>query len=282
MTRQTDPLHTNASRHVTTRITGHRGARELWPENSVDGFSRVAALDVDAVEFDVHLTTAGELVVVHDPWLERTTNGSGPVRGLTPRNRERLQLKDSHQTIPTLGEVLDVLAESSVEMHVEIKNDETGRPHPGAVEAVLGEIDRRALRPRCHLSSFDVAVLETCRQAAPDVPRLVSVDATWADRHGGLHQFLDRVSDLVQIVAVHHPVLSAQWELITSRVPAQRLCVWTVNDADQIHAWFHRGVGHLTSDRPDIALSLRKAVDRREQAAPARHVPTSRAGEEEP
>jgi glycerophosphoryl diester phosphodiesterase len=48
-----------------------------------------------------------------------------------------------------------------------------------------------------------VTVLESCRRAAPDVPRLVSVDQTWADRLGGLEQFLDRVDGLVDVVVSH-------------------------------------------------------------------------------
>ena len=45
--------------HAATRVTGHRGARGLWPENSLEGFRQVTALDVDAVEFDVHRSDAG-------------------------------------------------------------------------------------------------------------------------------------------------------------------------------------------------------------------------------
>ena len=58
-------------------IIGHRGARNLWPENSLEGFERTRDLGVDAVEFDVHLARDGELVVIHDPSLERTTKGRG-------------------------------------------------------------------------------------------------------------------------------------------------------------------------------------------------------------
>ena len=67
-----------------TLITGHRGARNLWPENSLQGFRNVLELGVDAVEFDVHVTDAGELLVIHDATLERTTDGHGAVRALTP------------------------------------------------------------------------------------------------------------------------------------------------------------------------------------------------------
>ena len=248
---------------AATRITGHRGARGLWPENSLEGFERVTGLAVDAIEFDVHRSDAGELLVVHDPWLERTTDGTGPVRRLTPDVRRRLRLLEGSETIPTLDEVLEILATSSADLHVEIKNDETGGAYPGLVADVLAELDRRELRPRCHLASFDLAVIDHCRQLAPDIPRLVSVDAAWLDRQGGIDRFLDGVEDLAQIVAVHHAVLDEHWEPITGRLALDRICVWTVNDEDQIRRWFERGVGHLTTDRPDIALRVRMGATAR-------------------
>ena len=75
-----------------TKITGHRGARNLWPENGLTGFRNVIALDVDAIEFDVHLTDQGELIVIHDATLDRTTEGQGPVRLLTPETRRTTKL----------------------------------------------------------------------------------------------------------------------------------------------------------------------------------------------
>ena len=55
-------------------IVGHRGGRNLWPENSLSGFRKLAAMPVEGVEFDVHLTGGGELLVIHDPTLDRTTD----------------------------------------------------------------------------------------------------------------------------------------------------------------------------------------------------------------
>jgi glycerophosphoryl diester phosphodiesterase len=249
---------TGTHRRPATLVTGHRGARGIWPENSLTGFSRVSALGVDAIEFDVHRTDSAELLVVHDAWLERTTDGVGPVRDLSPRGRRQIRLQDTDEMVPTLGEVLDVLARTTrEELHIELKNDEAGRPYEGLIESVLTDVDHRALRHRCHLASFDVAVLESCRRVAPDVPRLISVDAAWADRLGGLDRFLDRVDDLVDVVAVHQPLLGRRWDAITGRIPASRLCVWTVNDPDRMRTWFDRGVGYLTSDRPDLALRVR-------------------------
>lgn len=241
-----------------TCITGHRGARGLWPENSLGGFRKVLALDVDAVEFDVHLTDAGELLVIHDATLDRTSEGAGPVRSLDAEVRKTLRLKDCDETIPTLAEVLETLAPAADKrLHVEIKSDPEGRPYDGIVERVVADIDRLDLRARCHLTSFNVSVLEECRRIAPDVARLVSVNVAWANRQGGIQAFLARIAGLADIVAVHHELLEAGWDEIAAAIPAERLCVWTLNDRGLIRAWLDRGIGHLTTDRPDLALSLR-------------------------
>ena len=251
-----------------TKIVGHRGARNLWPENSLTGFRNVLALNVDAVEFDVHLTDVGELVVIHDATLDRTTDMTGPVRALTPEARATAHLEGSVDTVPTLAEVLAVLANADgIRLHVEIKSDEMKQPYPGITEKVVAEIERFGLADRCHLTSFDVSVLEECRRVAPHIARLVSVNAEWAAKHGGLKSFLQSVEGLVDIVAIHHELMAAQWSLITQTLPVDRLGVWTLNDEALIRPWLERGIGHLTSDSPDLALRLIHDIQSQTQPA---------------
>ncbi|QWW71006.1 glycerophosphodiester phosphodiesterase family protein [Rhizobium sp. WYJ-E13] len=244
-----------------TLITGHRGARNLWPENSLTGFRNAVTLGVDAIEFDVHLTRSGELVVIHDATLERTTEGSGPVQDLSVEARKGMLLKGSDEAIPTLGEVLEVLAPNrGIGLHVEIKIDETGTPYPDIAARVAAELSRFGVGERSYLTSFDTSVLEDCRLHAPDVSRLVSVNAAWAEKQGGLTAFIDHVDELVEMVAIHHALMEAAWDLIRARLPLERLCVWTLNDEPGIRHWLQRGIGSLTSDSPDLALKQRAAI----------------------
>lgn len=244
-----------------TLITGHRGARNLWPENSLTGFRNAITLGVDAIEFDVHLTRSGELVVIHDATLERTAEGSGPVQDLSVEARKATLLKGTDEAIPTLDEVLEVLSPiEGIDLHVEIKIDEAGAPYPEIAARVAAALGRFGVEERSYLTSFDTSVLEDCRLHAPDVSRLVSVNAAWAEKQGGLAAFVDRVDGLVEIVAIHHELMEAEWDLIRGRLPAERLCVWTLNDEPGIHHWLERGVGSLTSDTPDLALKLRAGI----------------------
>jgi glycerophosphoryl diester phosphodiesterase len=255
-----------------TLITGHRGARNLWAENSLTGFRNTLQLGVDAVEFDVHLTNAGELVVIHDAMLDRTAEGTGPVRGLTPEARTGMRLKGTDEAIPTLADVLGVLAPAGgLALHVEIKLDETGTPYPGIAERVAQELARFGVEDRAHLTSFDISVLEECRSHAPHIARLVSVNAAWAEKQGGLAAFMANVSNLVDIIAIHHELMATEWDLITRSVPLERLCVWTLNDEETIRRWLERDIGHLTSDSPDLALALRAAQAKKQDILEPSH-----------
>ncbi|APG95449.1 glycerophosphodiester phosphodiesterase family protein [Sinorhizobium americanum] len=244
-----------------TKIIGHRGARNLWPENSLTGFRHAMRLGVDAIEFDVHLTDSGELLVIHDATLDRTVRATGPLRRLTPEARATTRLRDTDESVPTLADVLAVLASTDgPRLHVEIKLDEAGSPYPNIARRIAEELQRFGVDNRAHLTSFDTSVLTDCRRHVPHVARLVSVNADWAARHGGLAAFLAAVDSLAEIVAIHHELMAAEWELIRTTVPPERLCVWTLNEEAQIRYWLDRGIGHLTSDRPDLALRLRDTV----------------------
>ena len=74
-------------------VAAHRGGAALWPENSLRAFRGALVLGVDFLETDLHLTADGEVVVVHDPTLERTTTGAGPVRDRTLADLGRVRLR---------------------------------------------------------------------------------------------------------------------------------------------------------------------------------------------
>jgi glycerophosphoryl diester phosphodiesterase len=240
-----------------TAITGHRGCHGLWPENSLTGFREAAKLGCDAIEFDVHLTRAGELIVMHDPTLERTTEGTGEVAALLPEDRADTRLKDSIETIPTLDDVLEVLAPSGVNLHVEIKRDAAGHGYPGISGLVADRLQAHGVAARSHLTSFDITALKECQRLNPEIRRLVSADAAWVDKHGGLEAFFADAADLADIVALRHDYFFEFFDQVTQLWPKDRLCVWTINTPDLVREWLSRGIGHLTTDDPALALMLR-------------------------
>jgi len=233
-------------------IIGHRGARDLWPENSLEGFKRTRDLGVDAVEFDVHLARDGELVVIHDPSLERTTEGTGPVADRTAGELAAMG-------VPGLEAVLDVYAGTPIELHVEIKTDALGRPYEGLEKRLLDVIGRRRLEQQAIVTSFVPEILETVRQLSPPQRVLASLDRRSAELFGGLPGALDRFAVIGNcMVAVEKGLLADSLELCLRRVGGEFLGAWVPNDADDIARWLACPIRQITTDRPDVALGLRK------------------------
>ena len=248
------------------KIMAHRGARNLWAENSLTGFRNVLKLDVDSVEFDLHLTNAGQILVIHDSTLERTTDAQGYVRDLDDDARRSIRLKDepgnvTEDSIPTFEEVLDVFStRPELKLYVELKSGPDGKPYEGLVEKAVEILKARGVEERIVLHSFDRSVVEHCAEVAPEIERLMSLNAEWVERNGGLEHFFTSVEPLVHYVGVHHALFEAEFERITSLFPNERLGVWTLNERDLIDRWMQRDVAYITSDNPDLVIASRLAL----------------------
>jgi glycerophosphoryl diester phosphodiesterase len=241
-------------------IIGHRGARNLWPENSLDGFQRTRALGIEGVEFDVHPARDGTLVVIHDPTLERTTEGQGPVAARTAAELAATTLRDGGGAgVPKLDQVLDVFAGSGIELHIEIKTDANDRPYPGLEQRLVDVIRARKLEDSAILTCFRPRVLEIVREIAPRQRVLASVNQRSAEAMGGLEAALDRFDALPGcLVAVEKGLLAERLDLCLQRIGRDRLGAWVPNDADDLAFWLAQPVRQITTDRPDIALQQRR------------------------
>ncbi|CAN7676985.1 glycerophosphodiester phosphodiesterase family protein [Rhizobium sp. LjRoot258] len=240
-----------------TRIVGHRGARNLWPENSLEGFRKTLELPVDAIEFDVHLTDAGELVVIHDAMLDRTVEGTGKVRALSPADRRATRLKGSQEPIPTLDEALALFASSRPrELHVELKADADGVAYEGLEALAAAAIRRHGLAERSLLTSFSLDVLAQCRRVAPEIGRLCSINAKSAEALG-VTATITKAAELADIVAVEKTLLAAAFPDAVAIVSRERLCCWVLNEREELEHWLSQGVGWITSDDPALALVVR-------------------------
>jgi len=239
------------------RIIGHRGARNIWAENSLSGFRNVCGLKVDAVELDVHLSSDGEIMVIHDPLLERTTDHKGPVARLSREALRKVKLDDTlGETIPTLPAVLDVFAPTGIELEIEMKMDAFGNPYPGLLDKVIALVRERGLASRVVLTCFVPEVIEEIRAKAPEMRRLASVDRRAAEAFGGVDRTLQRFVDLGCIIAVEQSLLRLALDRAIAIVGRERLGVWVPNTVGDLDYWLGQPVSQITSDRPDLALRL--------------------------
>ncbi len=140
-------------------IFAHRGSSGTHPENTLPAFREAAALPVHGVELDVHLSKDGELVVIHDEKVNRTTNGKGYVKDMTLAELKQLDAGSwkagewAGAAIPTLAEVFRVFQNSPHIVNVELKTDIF--PYPGAVEQVAKLAAEQGMENRLVISSFN-------------------------------------------------------------------------------------------------------------------------------
>lgn len=112
------------------KIWAHRGCSQRYPENTLLAFEKAAAIkNLTGIELDIQLTSDGELVVIHDERVERTTNGIGFVREHTFTELRKLRIdagsNDPVQIVPAMEEVLDLLEKqlrTGLKLNIELKN----------------------------------------------------------------------------------------------------------------------------------------------------------------
>ncbi len=243
-------------------IIGHRGARDLWPENSLSGFRRTLTLGVDAVEFDVHQTRDGGIVVIHDPTFERTTLASGPVGDRSLAEAVAVELRDAGgERVPTLDQVLDVYQESGRELHIEIKTDARGNAYAGLEQKLIDVVRRRRMEAQAVLTCFAPDVLGRVHAIAPDIRLLASFDRRSAELMGGIEGTLDRFLAIPGLLlAIEKSLLSLALPLCLERVAGERLAAWVPNTPEDLAYWLSQPIRAITTDRPDLALKIRTSL----------------------
>ena len=112
---------------MTVIVLAHRGYSAKAPENTMAAFELALAVGADGIELDVHMTRDGEIVVIHDDTLDRTTNGKGPVSDQTMAELRELDAGSwfspefAGERIPTLKLVLELIKDKDVLLNIEIK-----------------------------------------------------------------------------------------------------------------------------------------------------------------
>lgn len=162
-------------------VIGHRGLRRHAPENTIAAFEAAAELGVDGVEFDVQLTRDGVPVVLHDETVDRTTDGTGRVDGLTAAELARLDAGSwfsegfRGEPVPTLADVLDWARTNTLTLHLELKDAPT-MSGDGLVGAVAAAVEDAALWERTILSSYQHERLVEASRFRPGVRTAILFD----------------------------------------------------------------------------------------------------------
>ena len=241
------------------RIAAHRGGAALWPENSLTAFRGALGLGVDLVELDVHLSQDDEVIVLHDPTLDRTTNGHGPVRERTVAELDRLGIQGAvAEPPPRLRAVAELIRGSAAHLLLEIKSDVQGRSYPGIEARVLGVLAETALTARTTIMAFDWDVLVRLRALDPTVRLTGLLSPRGVARLGGLRPAVERLRALGATDLGVERTLLATETIAVARAAGLTVGVWTVNDPGELRRVLAAGVDYVTTDRPDLALAIRR------------------------
>jgi glycerophosphoryl diester phosphodiesterase len=259
------------------RFAAHRGGAALWPENSVLAFRNALALGAPLLELDVHLTADGEVAVVHDRTLERTTEGAGLVSDRTAPALRGLRLRGpdgglTEERLPMLDDILGLVARSGAGLLVEIKGPSVpvmyepdgavprpvaGPRYEGLEAAVLARLERHRLWARTTIIAFNPDVIACVRGLAPSVRTALLVSRAHVETAGA------RPTDVVAWARlVGAPEVGLEHTLVERDVVEAAhgaglgVGVWTVNDEPALRRFARLGVDLVTTDRPDLAVRV--------------------------
>lgn len=151
-------------KNKTPFIVGHRGAAGISPENTINSFKKAIELDVDYIEFDLHVSKDGNLIVIHDSNIKRTTDGEGEVEDLTLNELKKYSAGSwfgdeyTDEKIPTFEEVIEILDEER-KLLIELKWPKKGI-YQDLVSKVVDIVMKAGLQDRVVIQSFESSYLE--------------------------------------------------------------------------------------------------------------------------
>jgi glycerophosphoryl diester phosphodiesterase len=245
-------------------VVGHRGNRAHAPENTLASFEQAVALGVDAIEFDLHVSRDGQLVVFHDATLERTTDGRGALADrtvgelrqldagarFTPDGGRSFPWRGRGVTVSTFDELVDFLPRT-LPFIVELKT-------PVATSLVESAIRRHAIAHRVIVAAFDAGTTRPLREAGvalgactADVAGLVL--PALAGRRLGPQPFRSLCVPM-RWRGIPVPIASLARSL---RGSGTTIHVWTINDAATACRLWDAGVQGIISDDPATILAAR-------------------------
>jgi len=240
-----------------TKIYAHRGSKGNYPENSMLAFKKAIVAGVDGMEFDIHMTKDRELVVIHDPTLDRTTTGTGYIKDYTLAEIREFSIGakftefkhyDSSwddEIIPTFTEVLQLCKEYDLAVNVELKTYKV--IYPGIEEATLEVVKKVNYNPeKVVYSSFHL----------PTILRIEKLNSQ-AKNAWLVENFVPMPADYIETLNLEALHIDKQIVLANPQYwqqVADRLRVWTVNDMDEMRGLVDLGVAAIITDYPELAV----------------------------
>lgn len=228
------------------QIIAHRGGRKWAPENTLAAFRQSVDFGCDGIELDIHKCKSGELVVIHDADIARTTDGAGSVPDLTYAELQKASAgkpfssKFAKERIPLLSDVLKVV-DGKLTLNIEVKN--WPKAYPGIDDDLIALLKSYPYPDKIIISSFDHEVLNSIHQKAPQY-KLAVLDSAIMYEPAKYSQQLG--------ATLWHPDFHTLRPDVVKRAKDNGLIVnvWTVNNPNEWAQAVAMGVDGIVTDDP--------------------------------
>lgn len=258
------PFFTEVSRPL---VIAHRGGAGLRPENTMPAFGHAVAMGVDVLEMDVHSTRDSVLVLMHDQTVDRTTDGTGPIKSLSFEELRKLDAAyrwsiDGNQTFPFRGQGITVptleevfTAFPTTRLNIEIKQTE-----PSLIKPLCRMIRDFRMTNRVLVASFHAEALTEFRRECREVATSASGDEVRLFLTLSTTALAATYSPAAQAMQV--PEYGGRLHLLTQSFidTAHRrnlqVHAWTINEMDDMRRLTAMNVDGIITDRPDRLLKL--------------------------
>ena len=251
-------------------VIAHQGGDGIWPGDTMFAFEKSVELGVDVLEMDAHITKDGQIVLMHDEEVDRTTNGIGLIEEMTLAELKELDAaygwsNDEGKTFPYRGQAIRVptlreLFEKCPQMRYVIEIKLTQNP----IESPLCELIRdHGMEDRVLVASFHDQAMQNFRAACPEV-------ATSASRTEVRNFVLLGKAFLSGLIATRYQSIQPPYDpkeslnipIMTARFIREahakniRVEPWTVNDPELMRQYIQWGVDGIMTDRPDLMIEV--------------------------
>ena len=236
-------------------VFAHRGSSAYAPENTLAAFLLAIDQNADGIELDAKLTADGQVVVIHDDTVDRTTNGTGRIKSLTLTELKSFDAGSKFQpvfkseTVPTLVEVFETIGNKLL-INVELTNNTS--PLDELPEKVAALIKKFHLEASVLVSSFNMIALIRTRNLLPNIPLGLLTHRGYAQA-----TFQSRLVRFGPQLALHPDYEDLTVNMIQIAHKARcRIHTYTVNQPDSMQQLFTAGVDGIFTDDPLLAKKV--------------------------
>ncbi|NWJ24007.1 glycerophosphodiester phosphodiesterase family protein [Rhizobium sp. RM] len=241
-----------------TRIASHRGGTLEFGDSTPHGFTATSKMALEEVEFDVHPTKDGAIVVHHDATLDATTDMSGAIAEMELADIKTATIRYGASSHPmTLEELCALYLDSHVSFRCEIKPGADGTPYGEFVPRVVSVLQEHGMLERTVFSSFLVHSMDEIT-AATDRPRLWLVSPSVLRQLGPETVIEVAKAHNIPEIGVHIDTADADLKALFASAGIEFGC-WAAHTREQIGRALDLGVKVFTTDRPTLAIAIRES-----------------------